>query len=354
MPTATNLFRTFLALVALAILGSGGNDARANSLQCGDIITRSTTLTQDLVCGPNDTFALAIAGSRVELDLAGFAIRLPHPANTIGVYTYHGVQGVRVHDGAIVSTATGSSAHYGVTAFDSPGLVVERLRISGFRVAVQTGISDRARIVKSEFNTATGVLIGHFFAAGYCCVRNVEVAGNTLRGVSGGTLVALSAGTLDLRVIGNSGIDLADGVAQLNGWRSTHRSVIADNHLAAAQRSAGGTGLVAVGDDIAIVGNVLVGFETGIGIAGQRAQVLGNQVAGDLGFREGSGVRFLCKHPSLRPGTVMSDSVVRGNTLESNTIGIYFQACANRNDGQLNMHWNNAREVVDEGYGNLW
>lgn len=354
MPTATHRLRATLFLVALAILGSGGNDARAASLQCGDVITQSTALTQDLVCGPNDTFALAIASSGVDLDLAGFTIQLPHRANAIGIYTYYGVTDVRVHNGTIVSASKGSTGNFGVTAFNSPNLVIEALRISGFRVAVQTGISDRARVVESEFNTATGVLVGHFFAPGYCCVRNVEVVGNTLHGVSGGTLVALWAGTLDLRVIGNSGIDLADGVVQFNGWRTTDRSVIADNHLAAARRSAGGTGVVAVGDDIAIVGNVLVGFETGIGIAGQRAQVLGNQVSGNLSFLEGSGVRFLCKHPLLAPGTVMSYSVMRENTIESNTIGIYFQACADRNDGRFNLYWNNARDVVDEGHGNLW
>jgi parallel beta-helix repeat protein len=118
----TTLRRSGVALGVLAIALPGGVTAHAqDTISCGDTITVSTTLTQDLFCGPGD--GLVIGADDVVLDLGGHTITGP------GAYGVGAEAGVRVARKSGVTVTKGSITGYAeaVVLDQSTDAVVSKL-----------------------------------------------------------------------------------------------------------------------------------------------------------------------------------------------------------------------------------
>jgi parallel beta-helix repeat protein len=95
---------------------------------CGDTITESTQLTQDLICPTTTGFALKIVGDHVSL--AGNGHQIVAPQATAGLYiqgTSDSVEGLIVH----------GTAEYGIFAYDSPGVRIYGNNVSDNQVGIE-------------------------------------------------------------------------------------------------------------------------------------------------------------------------------------------------------------------------
>ena len=186
MPVSTSypLVRAVLAVAAVAGAGIAAAvlaaPASAHHVQCGDVITRDTTLDSDLVNCPGN--GLEIAASGVTLDLGGHVVDGDGQGLDSGIRS-HGNEGVVIRNGTVREFAVGvsigqapqrgafSTTHrvYGLTVIDNhTGIslaggndsVVERNVAAGNRVGIAVHESFRNLVEKNAASrNGTGIAV---------------------------------------------------------------------------------------------------------------------------------------------------------------------------------------------------
>ena len=97
-----------VGLMGLAV----GVSSAAPAVQCGDVLTASTTLSQDLSCSSGD--GLTVAANGITLDLKGHTIS-GGPDTISAIRIAYGVTGATVQNGALVGSKVGvvaDTAHF--------------------------------------------------------------------------------------------------------------------------------------------------------------------------------------------------------------------------------------------------
>ena len=112
--------RFFLGLFILIPLVAGFPADSRPAIDCGDVITASTTLDTDLACPPGTESAIVIGASNIALDLGGHTISGHAPG--IGVLAI-GREGIAIRNGAI------EGFQDGVFVTESDRVTVEKLAI---------------------------------------------------------------------------------------------------------------------------------------------------------------------------------------------------------------------------------
>jgi hypothetical protein len=116
-----------LALVAIFALTIAPGQANADSLACGDVITKSVTLDSDLIC-PDDVTGLIVDGSNITLDLGAYTIEGPSlfPAFiSSGVWISPGSHNVTIKNGII------DGFDWGMSSYDVQNLTLDNLVFRG-------------------------------------------------------------------------------------------------------------------------------------------------------------------------------------------------------------------------------
>jgi len=126
-----------VALVLVALVGASVETASATHVQCGDVLTQSTTLDSDVVCtgGTQDPLTgVAIGADGITLDLHGFAVSGPNRGeqteDQAGIVTNGAYRSVTIKDGTVEGFSEGlvldlsDSTIRGLTSFG-------RLTLSG-------------------------------------------------------------------------------------------------------------------------------------------------------------------------------------------------------------------------------
>jgi parallel beta-helix repeat protein len=88
-----------IVLLFISILIFGGGQALAASPSCGDIVTKSTVLEQDLVQCPSD--GLVVGANNIKIDLNAHSITGAHAVGSAGIRN-PGYDNVRIVDGDFV------------------------------------------------------------------------------------------------------------------------------------------------------------------------------------------------------------------------------------------------------------
>jgi Periplasmic copper-binding protein (NosD) len=259
---------------AVVLLGFA---APASAVQCGDVITTSTTLTEDLVCP--DTFrfeALTIMADDVRLDLGGHTIRAGANGGTIGVTGVDPAGGtlqqVRVLSGTIEGFREGVSLP---TAVDSQ---VRRLTVNATQTGITMGVFDGtegAGIQQCERNVSN------------CVARNVvdvpggigiELYGNESE-AWGNTVLRSSYGiavTGDRPRVALNTIEGCDNFGVVVGSYTTY-AIVWKNTITGCSS----IGIQLAGFNARVRRNVVTGTDTGIAVNDISAFVALNDSSGN-------------------------------------------------------------------------
>jgi hypothetical protein len=141
----------FGSLVALAALLVYAAPASATHVQCGDVLTTSTTLDSDVVC-PDEAqlFGLAIGADNVLLRLNGYAIRAGAAGGTTGIASaspdQDGLQGVRIKRGSVEGFLAG------IDLGDADDTIIFKVNITTMEAGGDAGIllrGDRNSVYQS-------------------------------------------------------------------------------------------------------------------------------------------------------------------------------------------------------------
>jgi parallel beta-helix repeat protein len=199
--------RPLLASVAalfLAVPIATATSATADELSCGDVVTGSTRLTRDLVCGPGN--GLVIGADGVVLDLGGHTI-----------------------------TGAGSGAGVWVGGFH--GVTITKGRISGFAVAVELQQSTGSTVSKLDLHgTDRGINVGT--GGGHLIEKNtISDSGRDGIRLAGSVGNVISKNVLERNVFG---IGLANG-SDLNLVEKNAVSGARDWGIALFEGAAGNT-----------------------------------------------------------------------------------------------------------------
>ncbi|HYP48716.1 MAG TPA: NosD domain-containing protein [Thermoleophilaceae bacterium] len=144
-----------LTALSLAVPGS----ALAAQVDCGDVITKSTTLSADVVCQPGDAgavardgkrYALLVGANHVKLNLAGHSVEVPFRFaggefdGSVGVYGRHHVT---IANGRLAETVLLRSSHHNR---------LHHLRVDGFIGGVVLDASRANRISHADVSGDQG------------------------------------------------------------------------------------------------------------------------------------------------------------------------------------------------------
>ena len=191
--------------------------AKPTVVNCGDVITQSIRIANDLNCPDTTGFALSLQGDNVTIDGNGRTIYAPNAL--AGIY----VQGK--NDTVQNLKATGASQGYGLFAYDSPGLKVSRNDFSSNSVGIvlyaENTTMNNLVIVgnRADNNSNFGVRTGQ---DGNGSIVDPIITANSFQN-SGYFAMILQAthdtlGDYEQNDLSNSqnGIDLKDGVFSLH------------------------------------------------------------------------------------------------------------------------------------------
>jgi hypothetical protein len=128
--------------VAVAAITLVPAPATATHVQCGALLTTSTTLDSDVVCPDGTQYGLLIGADNVLLKMNGFALRTDSGAGFAGIFNgssdEDGLQGVRIKRGSIEGFLEGISLN---PAHDTTIFKVEVTTADPFPFAGDAGIS---------------------------------------------------------------------------------------------------------------------------------------------------------------------------------------------------------------------
>lgn len=328
---------TLLAAAALAPAASAASAATPTTVSCGQVITRNTTLANDLRnC---HGIGLVVGADRVTLDLNG------HTVDGDGRADFEGIQ-VKGHDRATVKGG-GRITDFveGVAVLSSRGTRVRDLSIARER-HVGVFVSD-SRVVAVERSVASDIAFAGLFVTRSRDVRlkrssvtasgsgiaarlsrGLRIAGNSLS-QNGGPGIDLYDRTRDSSVTRNGLVDNEDGIVLEGG---ATRNVVARNSV-----SGSGAGPVLIAADANRVdANTLTGgvFAGIVVVGSDRNRVTRNTITG-AGGRPGAegGVHVVSNDDGSTsdrnaivgnellgdgPDGVLVDAGQRGNRVERN------------------------------------
>ncbi len=179
--------RKLLVLLGVVVATIGGVVAPSSAAppSCGTVITRSTTLTADLLGCTSD--GLIIGASRLTLDLGG---------HTLGGATGNGSVGIRIAGRQDVKIVNGSIAGFdtGIAVADSKRVTVRDVTVSSEVTGVRfdgvdhsyirsssiTGVFDSILLVDSDDNEVSDTS-GHGDADSRSAIRLEDSHGNVIR-----------------------------------------------------------------------------------------------------------------------------------------------------------------------------
>lgn len=274
------------------------------AVTCGQTITVSTTLDQDLTCGGN---GVVINASNVVFDLGGHTITGPAPTGVgngpRGVIVSSNRTGVTVRNGTVRGFDSGVDVLPGANAATVTGLVLDA---NGDGIRVNTGASSSQLTNNTIVNTTqfSGIQIG---GNGHLVENNTFFNGNSIG-------VFLS-GNNDI-VRGNTMVDMGGSAIRLDAFPANPgpflNNLFADNKVSGSAR-------VTTSSSIAV-------------IKGSGTKVTGNSVNGR---RTTPGVFVLDSAGTLVSGNALSNNapgvLVRGTS--TNTQVLANQAGSNGSSG---------------------
>jgi parallel beta-helix repeat protein len=241
-------------LIVVTLLALGASQAVASHVQCGDVITKDTTLDSDLIDCPGD--GLVIGAPDITLDLSGHTVK----GNAIGPrdqWTYGIANGyherVTVRDGTLrdfyVGVGIGNvtdialrrlrirdSHGPGIWLSETHGGLIEGNVVTGFQSAILL-LAERMVIRNNVFSGNGGYGIHAFDAGDNRIERNIvsRNAGDGIHGfgmgstlmqgnvivANGGAGISTDDGSMDNRIDGNriwdnggAGVSMAAGAHQ--------------------------------------------------------------------------------------------------------------------------------------------
>jgi len=333
----------------------------AQAQRCGDVITQSTVLRQDVICPSTLQPGLTVRGDGVVLDLGGHTISMaPDSAIAAGV---HAPPGVLVEGSASVLVANGQIVNrgkflgfQGIRFQASERGTASALTIRGFGNGVVLVDSPATTIIENTFEVDWPI---QFLSASPYVLP-----------VSGSPATRIVANRVDGGVTGGARfvdvLDLSgDVVVEGNDARRLGLGILAPNVRGLQvlrNRLSGCSEIGCVGVFIyssagsavggVIEGNLFEGFSTAISVASQHAIVRGNEMygAGVAGPAIAIGGMI---NPFASP-PAFERSLITGNVVVDYALGLRFHGLARSNDGRGNTWIRVAVPVEDYGRWNRW
>ncbi|MBZ4373829.1 right-handed parallel beta-helix repeat-containing protein [Corallococcus sp. AS-1-6] len=136
-------------------------DFESRAVRCGDVLTRSTRLTRDLVCAGTPIPALRIAAPGVVLDLGGHTVRRAGsgPGETVGIDAR---SDSTVRNGTIQGFNRGytydATVHLHQVAFVGNGTAIYHANGSGGLLLTDSRVSGNSQGFGSEFDATVGAI----------------------------------------------------------------------------------------------------------------------------------------------------------------------------------------------------
>ena len=271
---------TVLVAVAPEAQGKGGTPITT----CGQIVTTSAVLTQDLYCpstgvpigGSQPGTGILVGASGITIDLQGFSIRGDHPS-TVGVDGPYGIDlggfdNVTIKNGVIRDFATS-----GVYANNSDGIVISNLVASGNGIYGLLVNGNSASILSS---TVSGSVYGIELAGATASIKSSTVSRNGQVGIHiNGTSASIISSTASGN--GTYGVVLTGKAASIKSTTASGNEaegIRVDGELASIASSTasgnGGGGIYVVGNSASIASSAASGNGAeGIYAQGENIQV---------------------------------------------------------------------------------
>ncbi|WP_162605917.1 right-handed parallel beta-helix repeat-containing protein [Jiangella aurantiaca] len=266
----------------------------ASRLTCGEILTQSTRLLNDLVdCGGH---GLIVGAPGITIDLDG------HVVDGLGLdagILNNGHDDVTITNGLVTQFLNGVQLNPG-TARN----VVHALRVEGNEEA-GIALSDADQGADGNTIRDNSIVANEIGIALYTGTRHAVIRGNTLAANRGEGAILLEFASENLIEGNQIGQSAASGVSMLGGGSNTvTENVLKDN---------GGIGIMAgddllASDDNRVQRNTIRGGQGGVMVAGDGNTVLNNDVIGTTG-----------------PGVMVelaTNTLVKGNDLSGSAGGI--------------------------------
>jgi len=225
--------------------GGQGNadDFSTAPLQCGDVITTNSRLTEDLVCPNTDGFALVVVGDNITLDGNGFKILAPNAG--AGLF----VQG---SENTVRNLGVQGGRAFGIFAYNSPGIKILNNDTSFNQVGIE--IYTDAPVVsgavvrgnKSVGNAAYGVRTGQ---GNLGQIVNPKISGNDFSDSgSFGMAIAATRYEMDGRRVYNRLRGSENGIFLVSGSFSLHHFSLRSEKLLKTQIFAQNAAYVRIAD----------------------------------------------------------------------------------------------------------
>ena len=276
----------FSVLVVVEVLGAAQAKGGTPISTCGQTVTTSAVLTQDLACTGD---GIVVGAEGVTIDLKGFVIRGDRGSGDWGIDNSAGHDKLTVKNGVLRNFERGVYAGSGADKTSISNVIASGN--SGYGIYV---VGDSAS-VKSV--TASGNSTGVYLEGDQASVKRTTAAGNTSYGIY---LYGPSASIQSSIAVGNGrGIYVYGDSASVKGstasgntlYPSVSVGIHVDGNAASIKSStASGNaaeGIYVWGDEASIQSSTAIGnYDHGIQIHGDAAKVKGNQTDGN-GFAAG-------------------------------------------------------------------
>ena len=222
--------------------GSYGNSGSSSSLplttvNCGDVITQSIRLANDLNCPDTTGFGFTISGDNVNVDGNGHTVYAPLAVAAVFV------QGN--NDSLTNLKENGTTNGYGLFVYDSPSFSVTKSQFNGNSMGIvlyaENTTMNSLEVTNNQIdnNSVFGVRTGQ---DGNGSIIDPKIGGNTIRN-SGYFAMSLQAthdtlGDCEQNDLSGSlnGIDLKDGIfylhdLDLSGYKIPHTAIFSDSAI---------------------------------------------------------------------------------------------------------------------------
>lgn len=329
----------------------------AQAQRCGDVITQSTVLRQDVICPSTFQPGLTVRGDGVVLDLGGHTISMaPGFATAAGV---HAPPGVLVEGSASVVVTNGHIINrgkfpgfQGIRFQASERGTASALTIQGLGQGVVLVDSPAAAIIENALLVTWGIQFLSPSPTQPPVVGSpaTRIVGNRMDGggAADGRFVDVYDRSSDVVVEGNVARRLVSGILAPN----VRGIQVLRNHLSGC--SGIGCYGVLVYDALGgiVEGNLIEGFNTAIAVSSQDALVQANELYG--GGAAGPAIAIGGVFNMFAPSTAFARSLIKGNVAFDYVVGLRFHARAQSNDGRGNTWVQVPVPVENFGRGNRW
>lgn len=340
------MLRILAPLLFSAIALGHAGPARAQS--CGDTVTSDITLTSDLHC-TTGWAALYVPVGGVTIDLNGHT--LSGSRALVGINLYE-ASNVRIINGSI------RGFRGGVTGLRSHKLRLQGVVLEDLGLGVSLNYSYGAQIIDNDFRKTSGTAIsfGVPLGAGHGAAGSHYVAYNRIIGSDTG-IELCGYDNSNAIIVGNELSKIASYGIHASEGSGSHQ--IKDNLI----RGIENTGIVLRASRANVItGNVLQEGRLGIAMTPQFVGQCGTGPMTSPWIRdnriESNDIRKLEGGVTLGMGTTRKAMVfkntIRGNRIQDDDTGLYFQEDAHGNDARGNDFTGTATPIVDLGVYNRY